>query len=540
MAMKYPIGIQSFEKLRKDGYVYVDKTDLVYKLAGGSIFFLSRPRRFGKSLLVSTLQCYFEGRRDLFEGLKIMDLEREWAKHPVFHIDFNGQRYHQGGMLHQTLEASVASWEKQYGLMPSDAGLGSRFIHLLAEAHRQTGKRCVVLVDEYDKPMLDVLDSEMMTTLNGQPISVEEDNRQELKAFYSCFKAADDDLRFVLLTGVTKFSQVSVFSGFNQPSDLTLDSRYEALCGITEAELYDYFAEPIAELAGKLKVSVEEVKAGLKKRYDGYHFSEELTDVYNPFSLLNTFDQMKLQDYWYSTGSPEYLMRLLARNHDNLMELLSHEYAPNEFADYRADVERPLPMIFQSGYLTICEAILRDLEYRYVLDFPNDEVRRGFVEMLASNFFEQKQSRKMQPWVDKVVGAMRQGDLDMVRRLFTSFLAETPYSMRPKKEREFYFHYTFYLIMRLISCYTVYTEKQLSEGRADCIIETNGYVYIFEFKLDGTVAEALQQIEDRGYAKAYEADPRHIYIIGVTFSSKTGTIEDWSHRLTRKETESEK
>jgi hypothetical protein len=421
-------------------------------------------------------------------------------------------------------------------------GIGDRFINLLAEAHRQTGLGCVVLIDEYDKPMLDVLDSEQTITLNGQPISVEEDNRQELKAFYSCFKAADDDLRFVLLTGVTKFSQVSVFSGFNQPSDLTLDSRYEALCGITEAELYDYFAEPIAELAGKFKVSVEEMKAGLKKRYDGYHFSEMMTDVYNPFSLLNTFDQMKLQDYWYSTGSPEYLMRLLAKNHDNMMDLLGHEYAPAEFADYRADVEKPLPMIFQSDYLTIKAAVLKGLEYRYRLDFPNDEVRRGFVEMLARNFFEQRQPGRMLSWVEKMAESLRVADLEQTRKLFTSFLAETPYSMRPKKDqkdRELYFHYTFYLIMRLISCYTVYTEKQLSEGRADCIIETNDYVYIFEFKLDGTADEALQQIEDRGYAKAYDADTRLLYKIGVNFSSKTGTIEEWRHGLTRMDTESE-
>lgn len=528
--MKYPIGIQSFEKIRKGGYVYVDKTDTVYRLAEGSTFFLSRPRRFGKSLLISTLKAYFEGRRDLFEGLKIMDLEKEWLQYPVFHIDFNGQRYHQGGMLRQTLEAHVGKWEQTYHIPLVEGSLGDRFIHVLAEAHRQTGQRCVVLVDEYDKPILDVLDSDVMTTLNGLPISVAEDNRQELKAFYSCFKAADDDLRFVLLTGVTKFSQVSVFSGFNQPSDITLDSRYEALCGITEEELYSYFEDEISRMATKFGLDVEALKAGLKKRYDGYHFSENMTDVYNPFSLLNTFDQMKLQDYWYSTGSPEYLMRLLAKNHDNMMDLLGHEYAPAEFADYRADVEKPLPMIFQSGYLTIKAAVLKGLEYRYRLDFPNDEVRRGFVEMLARNFFEQRQPGRMLSWVEKMVESLRVADLEQTRKLFTSFLAETPYSMRPKKDqkdRELYFHYTFYLIMRLISCYTVYTEKQLSEGRADCIIETNDYVYIFEFKLDGTADEALQQIEDRGYAKAYEADGRYIYIIGVSFSSKTGTIEEW-------------
>jgi hypothetical protein len=528
--MKYPIGIQSFEKIRQNGYIYVDKTDLVYKLAQGSICFLSRPRRFGKSLMVSTLKAYFEGRRDLFEGLRIAELEQDWLHYPIFHIDFNGKRYHQGGALHQTLEAQVAMWERQYGQPNPQATLGDRFISIMAEAHRQTGLRCVVLVDEYDKPMLDVLGVEMTTTLNGQPITVEEDNRQELKAFYSCFKAADEHLRFVMLTGVTKFSQVSVFSGFNQPSDLTLDARYEAICGITEEELYSCFAVPINQMAAKYKVTVDELKAGLKKRYDGYHFSEEMTDIYNPFSLLNTFDKMKLQDYWYATGSPEYLMRLLAKSNDNMMDLLGREYTPAEFADYRADVEKPLPMIFQSGYLTIKEAVLKGLDYRYVLDFPNDEVRRGFVEMLASNFFEQKQTGKILPWTEKMVDAMQVADLDLVRRLFTAFLAETPYSMRPKKDekdRELYFHYTFYLILRLISCYTVYTEKQLSEGRADCIIETPQYVFIFEFKLDGTAEEALKQINERGYARAYEAGPRPIYKIGACFSSKTGTIEEW-------------
>ena len=521
--------MQTFAEIRENNAIYIDKTDLIYKLATGSICFLARPRRFGKSLLVSTLKAYFEGRRDLFDGLKMMALEQEWTKYPVFHIDFNGQRYHQGGMLHRTIEASVAMWENQYGLMPSDAGLGSRFIKVLAEAHRQTGQRCVVLIDEYDKPMLDVLDSDLMTTLNGQPISVEEDNRQELKAFYSCFKAADQDLRFVLLTGVTKFSQVSVFSGFNQPSDLTLDVRYETLCGITEEELYSYFSEPIADMAAKFKVTSDELKEGLKKRYDGHHFSEGLTDVYNPFSLLSTFDQEKMQDYWYGTGSPEYLVRLLARNKDNLMQLLDQEYAPADFADYRADTERPLPMLFQGGYLTIKDAIQKGFEYRYVLDFPNDEVRCGFVELLARNFFNHQQGVVL-PWTEKVAQALCDGDLEQVRKLFTSFLAETPYSMRPKKDqkdRELYFHYTFYLLMRLISCYTVYTEKQLSEGRADCIVETPRLVYIFEFKLDGTADEALVQIKERGYGKPYEAGSRQVYFIGASFSSKTGTVGEW-------------
>ena len=525
--MKYPIGIQEFEKIINGGYVYVDKTALIYRMVTeGSIYFLSRPRRFGKSLLVSTLECYFRGRKELFRGLAIDSLEKEWAQYPVFHIDFNGTNFTQGGALEETIEKFLTDQEEIYGKNPNSKNIGNRFIDLLKAAHQQTGRRAVVLIDEYDKPILDVLDTTLTTEVDGERRPIEDVNREILKAFYSVFKAADADLQFVLLTGVTKFSQVSVFSGFNQPADISLDRRYEALCGITEEELYEVFDEPIKKLAARYKYTEEEMKEFLKRQYDGYHFSDELTDIYNPFSLLNAFSSQRIDDYWFRSGTPTYLIRLLNHTDEDLDEMTGRYYDPSEFVDYKADVEKPLPMIYQSGYLTIKDCDLS--MHTFLLDFPNNEVRKGFVTLVANNYLQTKEdtggvSREL-------VLALKAANLDRFRKHLTSFLADIPYTMRRKeteRERERYFHYTFYLLMRMVSCYTVYTEKEQSEGRVDCIIEVPGYVYIFEFKLDGTADEALQQIEDKGYARPYEADERKLYRIGVSFSSETGTVSDW-------------
>ena len=518
--MKYPIGIQSFDRIIDDGYVYVDKTDLLYRLTHeSSIYFLSRPRRFGKSLLVSTLKNYFEGRKDLFRGLAIEQLETEWAVYPVFHVDFNSTNYTNPDELEKKINFHISEWEKRYGLpcRENELGYGDRFVEVLRAAHERTGRRAVVLVDEYNKPILDVLDADA---------ELENRHRNVLKAFYSVFKAADSHLQFVLLTGVTKFSQVSVFSGFNQPKDISMDARYEALCGITQEELEHYFAEPIARMAEEYRCTVEKMKLRLKAQYDGYHFSKRLTDIYNPFSLLNAMDSLSLDDYWFRSGTPTYLIRLLSHFDENLNELTNKYYSPEEFIDYKADVEKPLPMIYQSGYLTVKDY---DKEFNtFLLDFPNNEVKNGFLTMLASSYL--KPSEETGSWVRSVVTALRRGELDKVRELFTSFLAGIPYTMRRKEseaERERYFQYTFYLIMRLISVYTVYVEKPQSQGRVDCVVETPMQIYVFEFKLDGTAAEALQQIHAKGYVREYSADPRRVYQIGAAFSSETGTISDW-------------
>lgn len=517
--MKYPIGIQSFERIIEDGYVYIDKTDMIYSLThGGSIYFLSRPRRFGKSLLVSTLKNYYLGHKELFKGLKIDSLEKDWNVHPVFHVDFNGANFTQAGVLETMLDDYVDKWEKQYGIHTDpELGVGLRFRDILCAVHEQTGRRAVVLIDEYDKPILDVLDTDY---------GLEDRHRNVLKGFYSVFKVADSHLQFVLLTGVTKFSQVSVFSGFNQPKDISMDARYETLCGITQEELDSYFVEPVSAMAARNRCSFEEMKSLLKLKYDGYHFSDNMTDVYNPFSLLNALDSLRLQDYWFSSGTPTYLIRLLAHFKENMNELTGKYYRQEEFIDYKADVERPLPMIYQSGYLTIKDY---DMEFNtFLLDFPNNEVKNGFLTAVASSYL--KPSEETGGWIRDVVRTLRAGDTDRLCSLFTSFLSGIPYMMRRKddeRERERYFQYTFYLILRLISVYTVYVEKVQSCGRVDCIIETPQYVYIFEFKLDGTADDALRQIEEKGYAREYASDVRTIYKIGASFSSETGTIGEW-------------
>lgn len=525
--MKYPIGIQDFESIINGGYVYVDKTALIYRLVTeGKIYFLSRPRRFGKSLLVSTLEAYFKGKKELFKGLAIDELEKEWLEYPVFHLSFGGENFLQTKTLDAKIEDAISSWEKTYGTSPNYTTLGNRFKYVLKAAHEKTGRRAVVLIDEYDKPLLDVLDTGYSIQVDGQERMLEEHYRNLLKGFYSVFKEADKHLQFVLLTGVTKFSQVSVFSGFNQPEDISMSRDFEALCGITEKELYHYFAEPIAEMAEVYECSVEEMKERLKQQYDGYHFGYRMTDIYNPFSILNACKSCSLSDYWFKTGTPTYLVRLLNHAQENLNELTGKYYDPSQFIDYKADLERPLPMIYQSGYLTI-KGYDRDTN-SFLLDFPNNEVKKGFVTMVANDYLKTRDMAGS--WTLDVVRALKTGDTEKVRKLLTSFLADIPYSMRRKeseRERERYFHYTFYLLMRMISVYTVYTEKQQSEGRVDCIVETPHFIYIFEFKLDGTTDEALQQIEDKGYALPYLADKRKVFKIGVSFSSDTGTIDGW-------------
>lgn len=526
--MKYPIGIQSFEKLREDGYVYIDKTALIYAMTHeGCIYFLGRPRRFGKSLLVSTLKNYYLGRKDLFRGLAIEQLEKDWKTYPVFHIDFGTGTYANADAIDQVLESYLSGWEAEYNV--NHGGIRDyslRFKKILETVHRQTGLRAVVLIDEYDKPLLDVMDLDYTMEHLGTKITLEEYNRSMLRAFFSTFKGADQHLQFVFLTGVTKFSQVSVFSDFNQPNDISMDAKYDTLCGITDSEIDDYFTQQVAEMADAYGCSAEEMRAMLRKRFDGYHFSKRLRGVYNPFSLLNTLMKQDAQDYWFHTGTPSYLVRLLNHFDENLDEITDRYYMPEQFIDYRADVEKPLPMVFQSGYLTIKEYD-RDMN-TFLLDFPNDEVKRGFVTLLATNYLKIKE--KLDNWMVNAVAELKQGKLDDFRLKLTSFLASIPYNMRRKEnehEKERYFHYTFYLLLRLLSTYLIYTEKVQSHGRVDCIVETPQYVYIFEFKLDGNADEALRQIEEKGYAEEYASDARRIYRIGCSFSSETGTISDW-------------
>ena len=528
--MKYPIGIQSFEQIREDGFVYVDKTALVYDLVTmGKIYFLSRPRRFGKSLLISTLENYFLGRKELFQGLAIDSLEKEWAEYPVFHLDFNGINFKQPHALEETLQDFIDDAEKKYGITSSKQQIGLRFNDILEAAHEKIGRRAVVLIDEYDMPLLEVMNTGIPSpVVEGDIKTLEDYNRNILKGFYSVFKLADKHLRFVLLTGVTKFSQVSVFSGFNQPDDISCDGRYDALCGITKDELLTVFREQIKELGKANGLNEEETIAKLKRKYDGYHFSENMLDVFNPFSLLNCLQKGNFKDYWFSTGTPTYLMRLLADNNENVNELVGKYYPAPEFVDYKATKQRPLPMLYQSGYLTI-KGYDPQLDV-YRLDFPNEEVRSGMASALASDYFSSGNYSDSR--IVDVTRTLLSGDLEKFKLQLTAFLANISYRFQRKQdamECERHFQYTFYLIMCLLGRYNTYIEKETSQGRIDCILECPDYVYIFEFKLNSTAEVALKQIEEKGYALPYAADPRKIYKVGISFSSETGTVNDFGY-----------
>lgn len=337
--MKYPVGIQTFEHIINDGYVYVDKTDMVYNIAnGGKIYFLNRPRRFGKSLLISTIESYFLGRKELFKGLKIESLEKEWRTYPVFHVDFNSDSIILGDALQNTLESYVSDWEKAYGVIADEKlSIGRRFAKVLAAAHEQTGMRCVVLIDEYDKPLLDVMGLPDKIERNNVMVSLEDFNREILKGFYSTFKLSDADLQFVFLTGVTKFSQISVFSGFNQPLDISMSAEYQALCGMTDDEIEHYFHEPICEMAESRHCTYDEMRATLRRKYDGYHFSDDAVGVYNPYSLLCALRLKRIDDYWFKSGTPSYLIRLLEKSNENLDQFTANYFEQDEFEDYRAN-----------------------------------------------------------------------------------------------------------------------------------------------------------------------------------------------------------
>ena len=524
--MKYPIGIQDFAQIIQDGYVYVDKTDLVYKLATeGKIYFLSRPRRFGKSLLISTLKYYFLGRKELFKGLAIDKLEKQWAEYPVFHISFSNGNFTDGKILRQILEDYIAEIETVYGKNPNANTIGGRFASVLKAAHKKTGRRAVVLIDEYDKPLLDVIDLDLkVTDSEGNRMRLEDYNRNLLKGFYSLFKDADEDLQFVMLTGVTKFSQVSVFSGFNQPDDISMNRRYESLCGITKEELLTVFDSSIRELADDFGMSYEETVERLKKKYDGYHFGRKMIDIFNPFSILNCFNTLELRNFWFASGTPTYLVRLLAHSNENINELVGKYYDASQFIDYKADVEQPLPMIYQSGYLTIKDCNIED--NTYLLDFPNEEVRNGFIDTVASRYFANITQNTS--WVLDVTDCLRKGDTAKFEKLMTALLSSTTYRFQRKQDQvecERYFQYTFYLIVKMLGFYSTVAEKETSEGRIDCVVECPGYVYIIEFKLNGSAEAALKQIEDKGYAKPYAADNRKVIALGINFSSEKGTID---------------
>ena len=510
----YPIGIQTFSKLREGNYVYVDKTELVYRMTHGAsgYIFLSRPRRFGKSLLTSTLHSYFEGRKDLFEGLAIEHLEKEWTSYPVLHFDMSTAKHMDKDRLLSELERKLYGYEQIYGRDESAIYTNQRLESLIQRAYAQTGQKVVVLIDEYDAPLLDVVHEEKELPKL----------RDVMRNFYSPLKACDPYLRFVFLTGITKFSQLSIFSELNNISNVSMDEPYAAVCGITEEEMLERMLGHIECLAGALEMTCEETRLKLKEKYDGYHFTWPSPDIYNPFSLLNALERKKIDNYWFGSGTPTYLVEMLRKFHvlpsevGHSMQAMASDFdAPTE------KMESIVPLLYQSGYLTIKGY---DEEFgMYRLGFPNREVEEGVVRFLLP--FYANINKVESPFeIQKFVREVRSGDYDSFFRRLQSFFADTTYEVI--REQELHYENVLFIVFKLIGFYTQ-VKYHTSKGRIDLVLQTDKFIYVMEFKLDGTAEEALQQIHDKHYALPFASDRRKLFKIGVNFSAETRNIEKW-------------
>ncbi len=510
---KYPIGIQNFEKLRTGGYVYVDKTALIYRLVNtGSYYFLSRPRRFGKSLLISTLEAYLQGKRELFEGLAIEKLETKWTEHPILHLDLNTEKYDTPEALEIKLDKTLREWETCYASPFIERTLSGRFESIIQRACEQTGERVVILVDEYDKPMLQAI---------GKP-DLQEAYRNTLKAFYGALKSKDGYIKFAMLTGVTKFGKVSVFSDLNSLEDISMVEAYSAVCGISEEELFAYFDDDLHRIASHQGVSYEEVCREVRECYDGYHFCENSIGVYNPFSLLNTFKHLKFRSYWFETGTPTYLVELLKLHHYSLNEM-AHERATSDVLNSVDSAStNPIPVIYQSGYLTIKDY---DKEFdMYTLGFPNREVEEGFVKFLMP-FYTNITAPETGFAIQNFVREVRGGEIDAFMRRLQGLFADTSYE-QIKRDMEVHYQNVIFIVTKLMG-FHVKAEYHTSSGRIDLVLQTDKYVYVMEFKLDGTAEDALHQINEKGYALPFESAGRRLFKVGVNFSSETRNIERW-------------
>lgn len=511
--MIYPIGIQNFEKIRKDGYVYVDKTALIYKMATtGSYYFLSRPRRFGKSLLLSTIEAYLSGKRELFEGLAIEKLEKSWAKHPILHLDLNTAKYSESAdSLDKMLDDCLKKWELLYGTFPSETTFALRFKGIVERAFEKSGERVVILVDEYDKPLLEAIDNE----------NLQNEFRSTLKAFYSVLKTQDPYIKLALLTGVTKFGKVNIFSDLNNLQDISMDERYIDICGITREEIHQYFDGDVAELGKKCGLSKEECYDKLKEQYDGYHFRQNSIGLYNPFSLLNTLAKMEFSDYWFESGTPSFLVQLLEKTGYNLEKLENEVATGDKLNSIDSMSYDPIPVIYQSGYLTIQGYNERFKKYR--LGFPNKEVENGFINYLVPYFTPAKES-KTEFNVENFIEDIETGRPNDFVLLLQSLFADTDYQIAGKME--LYFQNAMYVIFKIMGFYTE-VERTTSRGRIDILMKTKDYIYIMELKLDGSAKAALRQIEEKEYARPFANDGRKLYKIGINFSSLTRGIDEW-------------
>ena len=510
--MLYPIGIQNFEDLRNGGYVYVDKTDRIHELVStGKYYFLSRPRRFGKSLLVSTLEAYFQGKRELFKGMAIENMEKDWTEYPVLHLDLSGKTYLERKDLDSVLDRHLIEWETEYGIGQRYPQPDLRFHDIIEGIYSKTGQQVAILIDEYDKPIIDNLDNP----------ELQDYFRSTLQGFYSVMKAKDGQIRFGFLTGVTKIGKMSVFSGLNNLNDISMDSGYSDICGISENDLHKYFRESVRDLAEANDLTEEQCYAKLAEMYDGYHFSRKGNGMYNPFSLLNTFRKREFNEYWFETGTPTFLVKIMQRSSYDITHLTDEEVDSSLLSTVNTVFENPIPLLYQSGYLTIRGY---DSEYGlYRLGFPNREVKTGFLNFIFQYYVPGEQTSGI-TLITKMARALRGGRPEDMMKLLEGMFARANYQIQGNAEKDF--QYAMYIIFELLGEY-VQTEKQTSNGRIDILLQTKDFVYIMELKVDGSADEALKQIEEKGYDRPFADDPRQIFRIGVCFSSGNRRIEEW-------------
>ena len=510
--MKYPIGIQNFGEIRRNDYAYVDKTALMYKMVSeGKYYFLSRPRRFGKSLFLSTLESYFSGEKELFEGLAVGNLEKDWKQYPILHLDLNTELYDTKDALEGKLNLFLANLEDEYGKNSNERTLGTRFEGIIRRIAEKKGNQVVILVDEYDKPMLQAIGNEELQTVY----------RNMLKAFYGALKSSDRYIRFAFLTGVTKFGKVSVFSDLNNLIDISFDRRYTSICGITERELHDCFDYGVQELAAANDMTKEACYEKLARDYDGYHFDYDTPGVYNPFSVLNTLSSGQFRDYWFETGTPSFLVYQLQKTGYSLDAMTEEELTTDTLNSIDIMEENPLPLLYQSGYLTLKNY---DREFdQYTLGFPNREVEQGFIKYLYP-FYTPKVRDKVTFSISRFVKDVNNGDAESFMRRLQGFFANGDYQVMGNLE--YYFQNTLFVFFRLLGFY-VEVERHTTDGRMDILMQTSQYIYILEIKIDQNADVALKQIEEKGYAKPFENDNRKLFKIGINFSTKTKLIDDW-------------
>lgn len=519
---KYPIGIQTFQRIVQEGYIYIDKTDLVWQLAHYAKFvFLSRPRRFGKSLLTTTFDSYFKGEKKLFEGLKIMALEQEWTEYPVLRLDLSvAKAQPSASALQETLLWLLKPMAEAWGREADETTPGKLLTGIILRAYQQTGRQVAIIVDEYDAPLLDVLHDEKGL----------EDYRKVMQEFYQPLKACEAMVKFCFITGITKFSQLSIFSTLNNLANVSLNPRFAAICGITEQEVSEVFAEDISSMADALGYTYEEMFRRIKERYDGYHFSAAAADLYNPFSLLNAFAEQQLQNYWFATGTPTFLIQQMKHFRTDITSLDFLEVPSSAFDQPTENMQNALPILYQSGYLTI-KGYDRETE-AYQLALPNQEVRIGYVKGLLPAYTGIDESNVQMGFAAKFWKALRNNDIDLAMREMQAYMASLPYvegfkqKLKEVATAEGFYEYTLYLIFSMLNVY-VRTQVKCAGGRVDMVVWMPQTVYVFEMKTGQSAQEALAQINSRNYALPYETDDREVVKIGVKFNAETRIPEDW-------------